>query len=310
MESLTFPEQPASLYEPIKFSLDLGGKRLRPVLLLIANELYGGKEKEALPAALAIEVFHNFTLMHDDIMDKAPLRRGKPTVHEKWDTNSAILSGDQMLVWAYSLLSGTNEFYLSQAYTLFNETAKGVCEGQRWDMDFEQLEKVDDLQYIQMITLKTAVLLAASLQMGALLAGADEFEQKHIYQFGLNLGISFQLQDDLLDVFGSTADVGKIQGGDIVANKKTYLWIVAHKLANDENQKQLLHWSSNKNADQKDKIRAVKKIYETLGIPALAEERKSYFYMEALKHLDQLSLPQEKKNILQGLAQNLMDRIS
>lgn len=276
----------------------------------MANELYGGEENEALPAAVAMEVFHNFTLMHDDIMDKAPLRRGKPTVHEKWDTNTAILSGDQMLVWAYSLLSEVEELHFAKAHKLFTETAKAVCEGQQWDMDFEGQQEVSKEQYIHMITQKTAVLLAASLQMGALLAGADYDEQKHLYQFGLNLGISFQLQDDLLDVFGNATEVGKMQGGDIVANKKTYLWIAAQELAKAENKNQLQHWATATDFDPQEKVAAVTKVYETLGIPALAEQRKTYYYTEALQHLGQLSLPQEKKNILQALAQNLMDRIS
>src|SRR5476651_2411466 len=244
VDALKFPESPAELYEPISYILDLGGKRLRPSLLLMACDLFGGDVNKAIEPALAIEVFHNFTLMHDDIMDKAPLRRGKKTVHEKWNANVAILSGDAMMVEANKLMMKVDDPILRRVMDVFNETATGVCEGQQIDMSFEQRNNVLIDEYLNMIRLKTAVLLGGTLKIGAIIGGASLNDAQLLYSFGVNLGIAFQLQDDILDVYGDPEKFGKQVGGDILSNKKTYLLIKALELAKDDHLQQLNHWLS------------------------------------------------------------------
>ena len=239
LDSLSLDKEPKELYDPIKYTLDLGGKRIRPALLLLANDLFGGTDDKAINSALAIEVFHNFTLVHDDIMDDAPLRRGKDTVYKKWDTNIAILSGDVMLVQAIQLLSKNNHAHLHDVLNIFNTTAIQVCEGQQMDMNFETSSSVAIDDYLKMIELKTAVLVAASLKIGAILGQASSDSSHHIYEFGKNLGIAFQLMDDILDLYGNPEKVGKRVGGDVIANKKTYLLLKAQELATGKTKKDL-----------------------------------------------------------------------
>ena len=223
LNTINFPNKPKNLYDPIKYVLDIGGKRMRPILTLMAHQLFNSEIEKSVKAAVAIEVFHNFTLLHDDIMDEAPLRRGVKTVHEKWDKNSAILSGDTMLVQSYNLLMSVEDTYLREVLNTFNKAAKEVCEGQQLDMDFENREDVSILEYLKMIEYKTSVLLAASLKIGAINGGATIEEANHVYEFGKNMGIAFQLKDDLLDAYGDPGNFGKQIGGDIISNKKTYL---------------------------------------------------------------------------------------
>ncbi|RIW16979.1 polyprenyl synthetase family protein [Algoriphagus lacus] len=276
--SHSFGKSPQELYDPITYIMSLGGKRIRPLLSLLAYGLYGKNPEEILNQASAVEVFHNFTLMHDDIMDQAPLRRGKATVHEKWNANIAILSGDVMLVRAYDLLLGTNPSLLPEVIRLFNKTASEVCEGQQFDMNFENFETVHEDEYLNMIRLKTAVLLGFALQLGALLAGAEKEDAQKLYDFGVNIGVGFQLKDDLLDVFADQAKFGKQVGGDIISNKKTFLLIKALELAKGKDAEQLNYWLSLKEFDKEEKVTAVKGLYEKLGIKSLTEAKmKSYF---------------------------------
>jgi len=269
---------PKELYDPITYILNLGGKRIRPLLSLLAYGLYQENPEKILKQALALEVFHNFTLMHDDIMDDAPIRRGKATVHEKWNPNIAILSGDVMLVKAYDLLLDTDSHLLRRVLVIFNQTASEVCEGQQLDMNFESLETVSEEAYLEMIRLKTAVLLGLALKMGALLAGAAPEDAQKLYDFGVNIGVGFQLKDDLLDVFADQAKFGKQVGGDIIANKKTFLLIKALELAKGKEAEELAYWLNQKDFNKEEKVNAVKEIYHSLGIKQLTESKmKAYF---------------------------------
>jgi geranylgeranyl diphosphate synthase type II len=301
-------KEPKELYLPIKYALDLGGKRLRPALLLLATDLFNGKTKEALNAALAIEIFHNFTLLHDDIMDNAPLRRNQPTVFKKWNTNIAILSGDVMFVDSIQFLAKSNPKYLSEILNLFNSTAIEVCEGQQLDMNFETTEAVSIDDYLKMIELKTAVLLAASLKIGAILADATKEDANHIYEFGKNLGIAFQLMDDILDLYGNPEKFGKQIGGDVIANKKTYLLLKAKELAKDDLKKELDFCLTSAVLDKASKVKRVTKIFNTLKIKQRAEEEMNLFYNTALAHLDSVNAPQEKKKLFEDFAKALMNR--
>ncbi|GIV39366.1 MAG: isoprenyl synthetase [Thermonema sp.] len=287
LEAIPYPEAPANLYEPIRYILSLGGKRIRPVLALIGCGLFDEQWQKATPAALAIELFHNFTLMHDDIMDKAPIRRGKPTVHHRWNESVAILSGDAMLVKAYEQLIQTPTAELVRLLSLFNTCALQVCEGQQYDMDFEQRATVSRQEYLKMIRLKTAVLLGFSLQAGALVGGAGLAEQQGLYELGVNMGLAFQLQDDLLDVYAEK-DFGKRIGGDIVANKKTLLLIEALERADEHQQKQLFFWLNTENFDPNEKVKAVKEIYDAIGVRALVEEQMQLYHRKAEKALNTL----------------------
>ncbi|MDT8413058.1 MAG: polyprenyl synthetase family protein [Vicingaceae bacterium] len=310
IEKNAFKKQPQSLYAPINYTLSLGGKRIRPALLLLANDLFNGKVEKAINAALAIEVFHNFTLVHDDIMDNAPIRRGKPTVFKKWDVNTAILSGDVMLVEAYQLLAACDADVLPELLKLFNKTAIEVCEGQQYDMLFEKAADVTIDNYLKMIELKTAVLLGASLKMGAIIAGASKSDAKHFYEFGKNIGVAFQLMDDILDVYGNPEKFGKQVGGDILANKKTYLLLKTMELANGALRKELEFCLNSKTLSPENKITRVKSIYNQLKIKEKSIDEMNHFYNTAIAHLDSIEAPKEKKAIFENFAKKLMHRES
>lgn len=310
LSQLDFPKQPESLYNPLRYMLSLGGKRMRPILVLLANNLFGGKMEQAMPAALGVEVFHNFTLLHDDIMDKAPLRRGNSTVHEKWNGNIAILSGDAMFVKSCQLITQTHSAAMPAVMNLFLKTALEVCEGQQLDMDFETRETVDVDEYIEMIKLKTAVLVGACLGIGAQIAGATEEEVKHAYDFGVNLGVAFQLQDDILDVYGDEQKFGKQVGGDIIANKKTFLLLTALKNASGESANKLQQWLNYQGDDNLTKVNAIKEIYAALQVKQSAETKMNDLYSEALSHLDALPIDQNRTIALRKLSSMLMLRES
>ncbi len=299
---------PAELYRPVDYLLSLGGKRLRPAALLMGHFLFADDVEKSMPAAYAIEVFHNFTLMHDDIMDAAPLRRGKPTVHEKYGLNAGILSGDVMLVYAYDYLLRLELQRLPAVLKVFNQTAIEVCEGQQMDMNFETRNDVTIGEYIRMIELKTSVLLAAALQIGALLGNADEADAKALYEFGRNLGIAFQLQDDVLDTYGDPVKFGKKTGGDIAQNKRTFLYLKALELASDTDRKALLNHYSNAAKDNEKKIREVIGIFNKLDIKVLAENEKLRFQDAALGYLSSVNAPPKRKKILGDFAHSLLQR--
>lgn len=299
---------PKNLYDPIGYTLSMGGKRLRPVMVLLACNLFTVKVAKALPAALAIEVFHNFTLLHDDIMDQADMRRNSPTVHKKYNTNIAILSGDAMSIMAYNYLQKSDTENMGSMIQLFTQTALEVCEGQQLDMDFETRMNVSIPEYLNMIRLKTAVLLACSLKMGALAANAPKKIANLLYAFGLDLGIAFQLQDDLLDVFADQEKFGKKIGGDIISNKKTFLLLKAFELSDQNTKKELLKWIGNSKYDDQEKIGAVKLIYSNLNIKEITERCIEDFYQSALNSLDEIDLPKENKAELLHLANIIMSR--
>lgn len=307
LDELKIPSTPADLYDPIRYILSLGGKRMRPVLLLMATEMFDGDIDEAINQALAVEVFHNFTLVHDDIMDKAPVRRGYPTVHTKWNENVGILSGDVMFVLAYKLISTNRTPKLHKILDVFNTTAIEVCEGQQLDMDYETQENVSIEDYIEMIRLKTAVLLGGTLKIGAVIAETSEENAHNIYEFGHKLGIAFQLQDDLLDVFGNPEKFGKQVGGDILTNKKTYLYLKAYELANEETKRELDHAF---NLSDFRKVKAVTEIYEQLEVKKLTEDLMDAYYHEAMGHMSKVDISDEKKAPLVEIADKLMIRES
>lgn len=303
-----YPKQPAELYEPMQYMMNLGGKRLRPALLLMGCDAFGGDIYQAINPAIAIEVFHNFTLMHDDIMDKAPLRRGKTTVHEKWNSSVGILSGDAMLVEGYKLMMQVKENILRPVLEIFNDTAIAVCEGQQIDMNFEQQTAVKIDAYINMIRLKTAVVLGGALKIGALIAGAKQQDADLIYAFGEYLGIAFQLQDDILDVYGDPEKFGKQVGGDIISNKKTYLLIKALETA-DENQLQELNfWLYNTHFNAIKKVSAVRNLFDQMEIREKAEQEMNRFAQRALQSLKDLRLDEVRKNALFEFADMLLVR--
>ncbi|GAA4909746.1 polyprenyl synthetase family protein [Mucilaginibacter defluvii] len=304
----TLPAQPAELYEPIRYILTLGGKRLRPALVLMACDMFGGDVEAAVQPALAIEVFHNFTLMHDDIMDNAPLRRGKATVHEKWNSNIAILSGDVMMVEANKLMMQVDDRVLRPVLDIFNETAQGVCEGQQYDMNFEQHNTVAVDKYIDMIRLKTAVLLGGALRIGALIGGASIADAENIYHFGVNLGIAFQLQDDILDVYGDPLKFGKQVGGDILSNKKTYLLIKALELAKDDAAIDLHNWLAARTYNPAEKVSAITAIYNSLQVKQQAEEAMNSYAEKAYQYLTAISVAENQKQFLHEFADGLMVR--
>ena len=303
---LNWKREPYGLYEPIEYTLAAGGKRVRPQLAMIACQMFGGKEKEVLPAALALEVFHNFTLLHDDVMDKADVRRGRATVHVKWNENTAILSGDQMLIEAYKLLAGVPAEKLPKVLQLFNKMATEICEGQQYDVDFENQEQVAVEEYLKMIRLKTSVLLATALQIGSYIAGANEQQQETLYQFGINVGLGFQIQDDILDVWGDPETFGKAVGGDISCNKKTFVYLEAKKLLENETNK-LEEWYSLTLEDNTEKIAAVKEIFEQSGVREKCEQVVSEYTQRAMQLLEEL--PQnEATEQLRQLANKLNAR--
>ena len=287
--NLNWKREPYGLYEPIEYTLAAGGKRVRPQLAMIACQMFGGKEEEVLPAALALEVFHNFTLLHDDVMDKADVRRGRATVHVKWNENTAILSGDQMLIEAYKLLAGVPADKLSNVLQLFNKMATEICEGQQYDVDFESQEQVAVEEYLKMIRLKTSVLLATALQIGGYIAGANEEQQEALYQFGINVGLGFQIQDDILDVWGDPETFGKAVGGDISCNKKTFVYLEAMRRLGDEAiGNELQQWYSQVLEDNTTKIAAVKEIFEQLDVRTACEKVVEDYTQKALALLNQL----------------------
>ena len=287
---LNWEREPKGLYAPIAYTMAAGGKRVRPQLVMIACGIFGGKEEEVAPAAMALEVFHNFTLLHDDVMDKAEVRRGRPTVHIQWNENTAILSGDQMMIEAYKLLSEVPAEKLPKVLRLFNKMATEICEGQQYDVDFESQEHVTIEEYLKMIRLKTSVLLATALQIGSYLAGANEVQQEALYQFGINVGLAFQIQDDILDVWGDPKTFGKAVGGDISCNKKTYVYLTAQKLADDELAEELHQWYGSVLDDNTEKIAAVKGIFEQLNVRAVCEAVVEDYTHKAIQILS--SLPQ------------------
>jgi len=300
-----FPDQPQKLYDAAQYLLSIKGKRVRPVLCLMSNELFGPLMDDAYFAAFAIELFHNFTLVHDDIMDHAPLRRGQPTVHEKFDSSTALLAGDVMLVKAYEYLNKINVKTLPSVLLLFNETAAKVCEGQQMDMDFESSEHVALQDYEKMIALKTSVLLAASMQMGALLGGAGLGNQQNLYEVGKNLGMAFQVQDDYLDAFGDPQKFGKKIGGDILANKKTFLWLKAMQDAPDLKKKVLKDAAAD---TSEEKIQKVITVYKECSVDEWAMELKQKYFSKALAHLDEVAVVSQRKKALINLAHMLLDR--
>ncbi len=304
----SFNSKPAELYEPIKYTLSLGGKRMRPVLVLMGCNLFNDNIQPALNAAVGIEVFHNFTLLHDDIMDNAPLRRNQPTVHAKWNSNIAILSGDTMFVKAYQLMMQVPDDKLRAILDLYNITAIEVCEGQQLDMNFETRSHVAISDYLKMIELKTAVLLGCSLKCGAIIGGAREEDAQHLYEFGKNIGIAFQLQDDILDVYGSAEKFGKQVGGDIISNKKTFLLLRALQLVQGYHKEELNLWLQAKEFSATEKVKAVTDIYNFFDIKTQAKQEMIKFYTLAMENLEQVLVSEERKKDLQLFADNLMER--
>ena len=307
-ESIKYQKEPNNLYEPIRYILSLGGKRLRPVLTLMATEVFDVDCQKALAAATAVEVFHNFSLIHDDIMDDAPLRRGNETVHEKWNINTGILSGDAMLILAYQYFEAYEPKIFQELAKLFSKTALEVCEGQQYDVDFETRDDVTIPEYLKMIEYKTAVLVAAAMKMGAIVAETTEENKNLIYDFGLNLGLAFQLQDDYLDAFGNPETFGKQVGGDIIENKKTYLYLKAMEFASANEMEQLLHLFSFQSSDNTDKINSVKGIFNQTGASAATQKAIENYTFKALETLAKMNIGNDKKAILKAFAENLMSR--
>lgn len=308
LKELNLRREPQGLYEPIEYSLSLGGKRIRPVMCLAACSLFTDNYAVAKPAALAIEMFHNFTLLHDDVMDRASLRRNKPTVCAKWGDNTAILSGDQMLIEAYKLLSQADTPVFSLVLNTFNQVSGEVCEGQQYDMDFERSTEVTIDQYLEMIRLKTAVLLAASTKIGAMIGGASEAETTDLYNFSINIGMAFQLVDDLLDTYGDELTFGKRIGGDIMENKKTFLLISALEHANPMQREQLIEWITAEKPVREEKILAVTNLYNSIGVRSMTEKKINEYFDKAMKTLRQMDISAEGKRFFADFAENLIKR--
>lgn len=308
IDELPYERKPQSLYEPIRYVLSIGGKRIRPVLMLLAYNLYKDEPKDILMTACGLETYHNYTLLHDDLMDNADVRRGKPTVHRKWDANTAILSGDSMLVMAYHRIAQCPPSKLKPVLDLFTETALQIGEGQQYDMDFENRNDVTEDEYIEMIRLKTSVLLACAVKIGAILADAPANDADNLYAFGEQMGLAFQLQDDLLDVYGDPQVFGKATGGDITSNKKTYMLINAFQRANEEQRKELMRWCNAKEFDRDEKIKAVTELYNKIGIRSLCETKINHYFEESMKFLDKVSVPEEHKEQLRKYTLEMMKR--
>ncbi len=307
---LPYERSPKSLYEPVEYVLSAGGKRLRPVLLLMAYNLYKDDIGQAMWTACGLETYHNYTLLHDDLMDKADVRRGRMTVHNKWDENTAILSGDSMLVLAYERIAKCADDKLREVLSCFTETALEIGEGQQYDMDFENRNDVSEEEYIEMIRLKTSVLLACALKIGALLAGADAEDQENLYRFGENIGLAFQLQDDYLDVYGDEKVFGKAIGGDICNNKKTYMLINAYNLAKGDDKAQLDKWLSLQTFDREEKIKAVTDIYNKVGVDRLAKDKMEHYLDVAKEYLAKVKVSDDRKAQMKKYAEELMQRKS
>ena len=308
LKQMPYSRPPKGLYEPIAYELDLGGKRVRPVLMLMGYNLYREDVDTILPQAAGLETYHNHTLLHDDVMDHADMRRGRPTVHNVWDENTAILSGDAMLILAYRLMAQCPADKLPQVLGIFTETTMEICEGQQWDMEFEKRMDVKVDEYVEMIRLKTSVLLAAALKIGACLAGAPEEDARKLYDFGMKMGLAFQLQDDWLDVYGDPKVFGKNIGGDILCNKKTYMLITALQQADDAQRAELEGWLSATNCEPAEKIAAVTRLYNKVGVGERCMERVEAYYNEGLAVLDSVALPAERKQVLKEFACSLMNR--
>lgn len=302
IEHLDYPIEPAGLYDPIKYILAIGGKRIRPVLMLMAYNLWKENVDDILNQALGLETYHNFTLLHDDLMDKSDLRRGNPTVHKKWNDNTAILSGDTMLILAYKL------FGQNAAYADFVAATLGVCEGQQRDMEFETRNDVKEEEYMEMIRQKTSLLLGYALKIGATLAGADSADAQNMYDFGEKMGLAFQIQDDILDVYGDTKVFQKKLGADIVDNKKTYLLINALNNAKPEQKAQLEAWINKAEFDAEEKVQAVTALFNAIGIPELAQKKVEFLFAQSLESLDKVNVPEEKKTQLRAFANKLLGR--
>jgi geranylgeranyl diphosphate synthase, type II len=308
LENQSIDKEPKNLYEPITYILGLGGKRMRPVLTLMAAEVFDANYKIALPAAMAVEVFHNFSLVHDDIMDDAPLRRGQVTVHEKWNINTGILSGDAMLILAYQYFEQYEPTVFRDLAKLFSKTALEVCEGQQWDVDFEERSNVTIPEYLKMIEYKTAVLVAAAMKMGAIVAKTSEKEADLIYDFGLNLGLAFQLQDDYLDAFGDPETFGKQVGGDIIENKKTYLYLKAIEFSSEEKAAELQQLFGLQLEENSEKIETAKTIFNDSGASRATQEAIEMYTFKAFETLEKMDINAEKKSILRTFGENLMGR--
>jgi len=308
LDAIPFSREPRNLYEPLEYTLANGGKRIRPLMTLLACEMFEGDVQEAMPAAAGLELFHNFTLLHDDIMDDAPLRRSKPTVHARWDANTAILSGDVLFALACQYVSRVPDDKLRQVLDLFHQTVIEVCEGQQYDMDFESREVVGEEEYLEMIRLKTAVLPAACLKTGAIIAGAPEEDQEHIYRFGELIGLAFQLRDDWLDIYGDLEAFGKQTGGDIIANKKTWLFIKAVEMAGKQQKEKLINAFHHEKMENKQKIELVSGIYDDLNISGVAQEEMKKYDMQAHEIFGKIAVPQNRKKQLNKLTNILLYR--
>ena len=308
INNLTYDRKPQSLYEPIKYVLSLGGKRIRPTLMLLSYNLFKDDPETILSPACALETYHNYTLLHDDLMDDAPLRRGQQTVHVRWDANTAILSGDSMLVLAFERMAQCDSRHLSEVLRLFTVTALEIGEGQQYDMEFENRNDVKEEEYIEMIRLKTSVLLACAMKIGAILADAPAEDVENLYKFGEQIGLAFQLQDDYLDVYGDPKVFGKKVGGDIICNKKTYMLINAFNKANARQRKELEKWIGCENFNHEEKVAAVTELYNSIGVDKLAIERINYYFDEANKYIAAVNLPNERKAELLAYAQRMLHR--
>lgn len=305
---LPYDRRPASLYEPIRYVLSMGGKRIRPVLMLLSYNLFKEDPETILMPACALETYHNYTLLHDDLMDNADLRRGHETVHKKWNANTAILSGDSMLVLAYQRMQQCSSDKMAEVLALFTETALEIGEGQEYDMAFEHRDDVSEEEYIEMIRLKTSVLLACALKIGAILAGASKEDADNLYRFGEQIGLAFQLQDDFLDVYGDTRVFGKAIGGDITSNKKTFMLINALNHANDDQRRQLESWIGATEFDRDEKVAAVTRLYNEIGIDRMAQDKIAYYFEQSRKYLQAVSVDESRKAELAAYAQRMMNR--
>lgn len=308
LDHLSYDRKPESLYEPIKYVLSMGGKRIRPTLMLLAYNLYKENPEDILMNACALETYHNYTLLHDDLMDNADMRRGHLTVHKKWNDNTAILSGDSMLVLAFQRMMQCDTKHLKDILDLFTVTALEIGEGQQYDMEFETRNDVKEEEYIEMIRLKTSVLLACALKIGAILADASAEDADNLYKFGEQIGLAFQLQDDYLDVYGDSKVFGKEIGGDITSNKKTYMLINAFNKANAAQREELTRWVSARDFDRNEKVNAVTRLYNEIGIDQLAQDKIAYYFAQSKKFLDAVNVPEEKKEELRKYAQKMMKR--
>ena len=308
LADLPYDRRPSSLYAPIRYVLSMGGKRIRPVLMLLAYQLYKDAPETILMQAVALETYHNYTLLHDDLMDNADLRRGHETVHKKWNANQAILSGDSMLVLAYERMAQCPKEKLANVLAVFTETALEIGEGQQYDIDFEHRTDVGEEEYIEMIRLKTSVLLACALKIGGILADAPAGDLENLYKFGEQMGLAFQLQDDYLDVYGDSKVFGKAIGGDITSNKKTYMLINAFNKANDAQRVELMRWVTAKEFDRQEKVTAVTNLYNEIGIDRLAQKKIAYYFDESKKYLNALQVPEERKAELRAYAEKMMVR--